>query len=428
MKILHVADFLPELHDRAGGAEFVARRIIHEQAAIGVKIDVVTLPADKTPDNPPWQQHYEMHNLDPAAPKLAYAVKQLYFPADPLARRDLKRIIAESRPDVVHYHNLHFAGLSVVSVAREMGIPSVWSIYDYWIFCPAFMLLTNDDQLCTRGHGAHCVDCIGTKRLPALKPVKKALFATRPQVFARPVAAVDNFVVLSEASRDLLQHHGVAPQRIETIPQYIWTEAAQCQQASTPKKGRMLYVGWVERRKGLHVVIGGLIQAAKDFPELHLDVLGLPANPEYQTEMEQWVADAGLTDRVNFRGKLSRDDLLQELQTAYLVCVPEQWENMSPVILTEAMAAGACVLASRVGGIRQFVEEGRSGLLAERTDESDWAEQMRYAMEHPEEVVAMGQAARQRALEVFDPDTLNQKLVDMYQSLMDKQSVGSCHG
>ena len=45
------------------------------------------------------------------------------------------------------------------------------------------MLLTNKNEICTLGHGAHCVNCIGTRRARALKPLKEALFGLRPAVF-----------------------------------------------------------------------------------------------------------------------------------------------------------------------------------------------------------------------------------------------------
>ena len=126
-----MADYLPDLHRIAGGAEFAARRTIEEQSRAGLEVEVATLPADFTRQGMPWQRRYEMRNLDRHAPRAAYAVKQMYFPADPLARRDLARILRDSRPDVVHFHNLHYSGLSLVGTARDAGIPSAWTIYDY---------------------------------------------------------------------------------------------------------------------------------------------------------------------------------------------------------------------------------------------------------------------------------------------------------
>jgi len=419
MKVLHVADFLPGTHTRLGGAEFAARRIIDEQAACGIEVEVATLQLDAKPDGPlPWRRHHVMRNMDRYAPGLVYAVKQLYFPGDPLARRDLRRIIKDVRPDFIHFHNLHFSGMSIVHEARAAGVPSAWSVYDYWIFCPSFMLVTNDGQLCTRGHGDHCVNCIGTRRARALKPVKKLLFSTRKGVFEKYTDVVGQFVVLSNASSELLAQHGIDRNRISVVPQYIWKEAIASPRSTPPVSGRLTYVGWVEYRKGLHVIVQALGELAAEFPQLHLEVLGMPANAAYEQQINGMIDAAGIRDRVNFRGKISRKDLLQALRDAWLVTVPEQWENMSPVILTEAMAAGACVLASRIGGIRHFVEEKRNGLLAERDNVGEYVQQIRWAIENPEAVHDMGNAARERAQDVFDPERINTSMQALYSRLI----------
>jgi len=418
MRILHVADLMPGLHERVGGAEFVAQRMISEQAQAGVEIHLATLPAQNHISDAPWQRHFEFGNLDRYAHRLAYAVKQMYLPWDPVAARGLRRIIEQSNPDIIHYHNLHFSGLSVLRVARDASIPSVKSIYDYWLFCPSNMLRTSDGELCQRGHGKHCVDCVGSKRLRLLKPLKSMGFAQRPKIFSSLTATVDRFVVLSNASRDMLIHHGISARCIHVIPQYIWTEAAESTALRTPIPGRLLYVGWIEDRKGLLVLVDAFQRLADDFPELHIEVLGLPSNQTaYLESVHKRISESGLESRVHFRGRISRDELLGELKKAYLVMVPEQWENMSPVILTEAMAAGACTIASRVGGIKHFVEDRVSGLLADRDDGAGWAELIRFAMNNPEQVAAMAIAAQKRARSVFDPESINQALSSMYHSM-----------
>ena len=129
-----------------------------------------------------------------------------------------------------------------------------------------------------------------------------------------------------------------------------------------------------------------------------------------------------------FREKVGREELLRELRSAFLVTIPEQWENMCPVILTEAMTAGACVLASRVGGITHFVSEYENGLLAVRDSPEDFADRMRWAMRHPEEVLAMRRAAHLRARELFDTTEINRRTIELYASLVGKASKGKAIG
>jgi glycosyltransferase involved in cell wall biosynthesis len=80
------------------------------------------------------------------------------------------------------------------------------------------------------------------------------------------------------------------------------------------------------------------------------------------------------------------------------------------------MAAGKCVLASRVGGIPEFVQDDRSGLLAERDRPGEFADKIAWAMEHAERVAEIGRAARERARLVFDPASINRRWLELYRA------------
>lgn len=419
MKILHVADFLPGTHSHIGGAEYAAYRIITEQTKSNFDIEVATLPVDIEPTEPQlWQKHHILNNIDRYAPKIAYAIKQMYFPGDFLARKSLKKIISQSKPDLIHFHNLHYSGLSIIKEAKSAGIPTILSIYDYWIFCPAFMLTTNNNELCSIGHSSACVDCIGTKRLAILKPFKKMLFHWRKAIFEHYTDAVDKFFVLSNASKSLLQHHHIDKERVSVLHQYIWPEAAEKTRIKQPIEGNLTYVGWVEHRKGLHIIVSALAQLADEFPQLQLEVIGMHANTKYENTVNKIIADNNLQDRVTFKQKISRESLLQSIHDSWLVTIPEQWENMSPVILTEAMAAGACVLASRIGGISHIVEENHSGLLAEHDNISEYVEKIRWAISNPDKINSIRVNAKNRAKKLFNPLKINMQMEDIYSQLI----------
>lgn len=429
MRICHVTDFLPGMHRIAGGAEHAVKRIIEEQASLGLDVQVVTATRDLPgADDAGGPAHRRMRRIDRVSPRLSYAIKSLYFPFDPLASRDLRSALREFSPDVVHFHNLHFCTPTIVRQAKRLGIPTVLSIYDYWLWCPSFMLLTNTGELCERGHGAHCVDCVGARRARLLRPLKRRLFAWRKPIFEAVLESIDRVVVLSQASKDLLVRHGVEAGRILVVAQYLWQAAAERALPAPARPGELLYVGWIEGRKGLHVVIEAMEILAARQPKLRLEVRGRCLAPDYQRRVEDTIRRAGLADRVVFAGAAGREELLEAMDRAYLVLVPEQWANMSPVILTEAMAAGRCVLASRVGGIPEFVEEGRSGLLAERDSPAAFAAQIDWAMHNAERVREMGVAARARAKQVFDRDAINRKWVELYRSLTGGDAGSAAHG
>lgn len=428
MRICHVTDFLPGMHRIAGGAEHAVKRVLDEQSALGLEVQVVTATRELATPAELGFPHRQMRRVDRLAPRLSYALKSLYFPFDPLASRDLRAALRELAPDVVHFHNLHFCTPSIIREAGKLGLPTVMTIYDYWLLCPSFMLLTADGRLCDRGHGAHCVDCVGARRAKALRPLKRLLFRARKPTFERALAAVDRLVVLSQASKDLLVRHGTRAERVHVVPQYLWQAALERPLPPPAPPGELLYAGWIEGRKGLHVVIEAMAMLTERQPNLRLTVHGRCLAPEYQRRIDATIARAGLSDRVTFAGPADRDGLLAAFDRAALVVIPEQWANMSPVILTEAMAAGKCVLASRVGGIPEFVEDRRSGLLAERDSPAEFAERIDWAMRNPAAAHAMGAAARERARAVFDAASINARWLDLYRSLTGSGSAAHTGG
>jgi glycosyltransferase involved in cell wall biosynthesis len=420
-RVLHVADFLPGLHEIAGGAEYAALRAIELQAERGVEVSVATSVPSKGRPSASWASFHPLPTSRLGAKRPGYLLKQLLVPHDPVAARAFSRVLAEVRPDVVHFHNLHTLSLSLPLAARARRVAVVLSVYDYWLVCPTFMLETGDRGLCAAGHGARCGPCIGRRRLGLLRHATAALFAFRPAVFSRPIAAVDRFHVLSEASGRLLARHGVRPEAVRAVPLLLWQEAA-VRPRGPFEPGRLLYAGWIERRKGLLVAVEALARIAARRPDAQLVVLGMPADPAYHRDVLDRIRAGGLEGRVHFRGSVGRDELVDELQRAHVVLVPEQWENMSPVILSEAMAAGACVVASRVGGIPDFVNEGVTGLLAERDDPADWAARVLAALEDPPGARRMGAAARELARAAFAPDVVFRGYRELYRELIETRS------
>jgi glycosyltransferase involved in cell wall biosynthesis len=416
LTICHVTDFLPGSHKIAGGAEYAVASILRRQAGLGVNLHAVTLRPDFEPTAMGATRH-AMASLDRTVGGPLFAVKQFFIPVDPLAMRSLARTLRRLQPDLVHFHNLHFASMWAVRTARRLGFRTVWSVYDYWLFCPSFMLLRSDGTLCEQGHGARCVDCIGIDRMRALKPLKRALFGLRPALVRPAIDAADRFIALSEASRSLLAAHGIARSRIDVVPLYPWAEALAHVPARPAVPGRLIYAGWIEGRKGLHVVIEALGRLRASHPDVHLHVLGLPADHEYQAAIDARIEALGIRDRVVFRGAVSRDQLLQAFDEAFLVVVPEQWENMSPVIMCEAMSAGKCVLASHVGGVPDFLDRGAAGLLADRDRPDSWAERIAWAWLHPDAVASLGAAARRRATQVFDAQAIDESFLSIYRAM-----------
>jgi len=127
--------------------------------------------------------------------------------------------------------------------------------------------------------------------------------------------------------------------------------------------------------------------------------LWLVGDGELRPAMEQLAQELGVAHRVRFWG--IREDVPAILNAADIFTLPSQHEG-NPMSVMEAMAAGLPVVASRVGGIPELVEEGKTGLLVPPGEVHSLQQALLSLVRNPDLCLQMGRAARQRAVERFD--------------------------
>jgi glycosyltransferase involved in cell wall biosynthesis len=155
-----------------------------------------------------------------------------------------------------------------------------------------------------------------------------------------------------------------------------------------------------------------LLQA---FAQLDVSIplyLWLVGDGELRPAMEQLAQDLGVAHRVRFWG--IREDVPAILNASDIFTLPSEHEG-NPMSVMEAMAAGLPVVASRVGGIPELVEEGKTGLLVSPGEVSSLQQALLSLVRNHDLCLQMGHTARQRAVERFDI----RQTVRQYEALYD---------
>jgi glycosyltransferase involved in cell wall biosynthesis len=129
--------------------------------------------------------------------------------------------------------------------------------------------------------------------------------------------------------------------------------------------------------------------------------------------LERRLVELGLGARVQMPG--GTDRVPQFLAAADLFVLPSHLEGMSNAIL-EAMASGLPVVAHAVGGNPELIEQGRTGLLCECGDIDAMAAALGRLLANDQERIAMGQAARERAQQIFSLEAMLVRYADFYRN------------
>jgi GT2 family glycosyltransferase len=194
-------------------------------------------------------------------------------------------------------------------------------------------------------------------------------------------ADITHFIAPSNSMRDRFVQFGVAPRRI-TLSRYGIDSGmfAPVEHRPAPPL-RVGFVGSLMISKGPHV----LLEAFQQMPPgaVTVDLFG-PHTPyhgddSYRHRLEPLLAPQG----VQAHGPIGRDRLAAALSSMDLLVVPSIWPETSPLIIHQAFAAGVPVVASRIGGIREIVEDERNGLLFRPGDAGDLATTLRRLVREP---------------------------------------------
>jgi glycosyltransferase involved in cell wall biosynthesis len=157
---------------------------------------------------------------------------------------------------------------------------------------------------------------------------------------------------------------------------------------------RILFVGSLIPRKGLHTLLDGLSRIPRYAWQLEI-VGSLEVDRAYARAVRRQVLEMGLTDRVAFSGPLSDSELTLRLRQSQLFCVPSSYEGFGIVYL-EAMGAGLTAIASTAGAADEIITHGRDGFLVPPDDAVALAQCVDTLSRDREQLARMSLAARER--------------------------------
>lgn len=406
-KVCFVTDFFPEVHSRWSGAEIACQRLRNLLVEDGISVDVFTAKADLPEKRPSFVEEVRLY--EDLSTQLGSSIKTL-FPFDLLAYRRFLKRFDELSPDIVHLHNLKFLSFAPLAAARKLGLPTVFSVYDNWALCPRYCLVDNRGEVCEKFHGLRCLRCVPMK--------KKPFVAFRRPVFRGFLDKLDAIAVLTASEAARYERSGVARERLHELPlplfdnDDVFTPAAHMVLRNT-----ILFVGRLEHGKGLHLLVEAMPRVLKRVPGANVTVVGEHSGSDaYKREVMARIEELGISGAFTFKGKMGNSAIKELLLKSHIVAAPEQWAIAWPIFLTEALSMGKRVVASRIGDIPAFIEDGRTGYLARHDSPAEFAARLIKAL--ADDAVVNEEAAFS-IRRLCDRGAIKDRLLSIYGSAID---------
>lgn len=202
--------------------------------------------------------------------------------------------------------------------------------------------------------------------------------------------------------------NGVEPEKFE----FEWTEAertAHRAKLALPEEKIVMYVGRFVREKGIHVLLNAATVILAQEPNTKFLIVG-GGNRE---RFEKFVHWAGLQEKVLFTGFMANRSLHQLYRVADVAVFPSLYEPFGIVAL-EGMAAGAPVVASDAGGLKEVVLHGKTGTLSYANNPESLAWAVLDVLRNPDRAQEMSIRARTRLRAEFDWSLLADQTIAVY--------------
>jgi len=388
MRILHVNKFF----DFRDGTDIYIHRLMEKQRAAGHDVHVLSTLSEKnveTPDSRLFVRRYDFSRSEGIEKD---AEKAMNFLWNSEAKSAMIVALDEYKPDLVHLHNVyHHLSTSILQPIRRRRIPCVQTLHDYKLACPNYKMFT-EGAPCERCKGGHYLEavrhhCLGASFAPNFLAACEMGMTKFTQAYERTVKF---FICPTEFVALKMREWGEPPSKMVVVHNPMDASADSVDGG----EGFISFIGRLSEEKGVDV----LIRAAARLPEVELKIAG--AGPQ-ENQLKE-LAKSLKADNVSFLGFLRQEQLRELRKNSKAMAVPSVWYENAPLAVLEAMAQGLPVIASRIGGLPELVDDGKTGWLVEAGNVDAWVTSLEAVMDQDSGTwERMSCAAKQRADDVF---------------------------
>lgn len=256
------------------------------------------------------------------------------------------------KPDVVHIGHLSHLSTNIVRIVKErFGLPIIFTLHDFWLYCFRGQLITPENGICTGPSADKCMGCLKQKFKYA---ESEESFKEYREHMESIIGMVDLFIAPSMHIRQFFIDHGVPPEKV-VYEKYGFNKGIIQKRRKHYDKDSHVNFGFTGRVipvKGVDMLIKTYARMARK--NTNLLIYGGAGSSE------AFLKKYGVRS-VEFRGSYDNKKMNSIYEKIDVLVVPSIWYEVAPLVIQEAFVAGIPVITTDIGGMAELVEHGVDG-------------------------------------------------------------------
>lgn len=383
--VLGVATYYPE---SKGGTEKYVHELAKYLKSNNIEVCVIT-PTTKQ-NSCYTYENYEVYTFNVPS---KFTTDEIQGNVICRGHENFEKIITDLKPDIFHLHTLSTSlNTYHLEIAKKLKIKSIFTAHVPGIICPKGDFITYNNKVCdgkvTASKCGYCYakhrhhNALGeiTGRLAQSSLATQFLSSRLPQLTVGQKKERDIEHLKQTASiiipvcqwlYDMFLLNGFSPNQLKICRQgvgvEIKTKEVVVKQKSYEGIIKIGFIGRLSTEKGLHNLLNAFLKANRPNLELHIVVIKLDFydNYEYFEKIDKLVASS---QAIHYQENMPSNLINDFLDKLHVLSVPSVWLETGPLTIYEALNQKVPILGSNIGGIKELIEDNKTGFLYDFND------------------------------------------------------------
>lgn len=316
------------------------------------------------------------------------------------AKRKIRNVILKFKPDIVHLNNINFQLTpSIIEEIHELKVPIIQTVHDYQMICPNHLMFDFQTkqtcELCVNGSKWNCTkkNCIHASKMKSVIGSVEAITYMKRETYR----LVDAYICPSHFIEGKLNQVDLYRGKTQTIHNFIELKEVE---GLTEKEDYVLFFGRLSEEKGLEI----FLNSCRRLPHIKFKIAG--TGP-----LESMCK--GIPN-VEFVGFKKGEELNELISRAMFSVYPSIWYENCPLSILESESLGTPVIASKMGGIPELIENNETGILIEDLNVDNLAKEIDGLVQDKEKRLKMSRNCIDKRSKMISLEAYGNRMIAIY--------------